>query len=153
MQWNILSNNYTEIRTIYNLNQTAQTSDFHEVRLSSLNFPSLFLTDLLPLPPAEQMILTERNSALVEAWTLAETDLTGTGYNSSDGSSNGWTWDCNLCVPPSLSLSLPVTPPHCHRFSCDTDPPRDLFPLLLDRNDDNDVVAVKRSIFRARRTS
>ncbi|GAA5907935.1 hypothetical protein JCM6882_001532 [Rhodosporidiobolus microsporus] len=63
--WYILSSNYTKIREVYSLNQTAQTSDFHE------------------------FVITENNTALVESWRLAEADLTTAG-----GDGVGWTWDC-----------------------------------------------------------
>ncbi|GAA5824579.1 hypothetical protein JCM11251_000483 [Rhodosporidiobolus azoricus] len=63
--WYILSDNYTEIREVYSLNQTAQTSDFHE------------------------FVITSNNTALVESWRLTEADLTTAG-----GDGIGWTWDC-----------------------------------------------------------
>ncbi|GAA6034623.1 hypothetical protein JCM8097_005428 [Rhodosporidiobolus ruineniae] len=65
--WYILSNNYTKIREVYSLNQTAQTSDFHE------------------------FVLTDNGTALVESWNLAEADLTAAG-----GSGTGWTWSCRF---------------------------------------------------------
>ncbi|GAA6009171.1 hypothetical protein JCM10207_004294 [Rhodosporidiobolus poonsookiae] len=63
--WYMLSSNYTKIREVYSLNQTAETSDFHE------------------------FVITENNTALVESWRLAEADLTSAG-----GDGVGWTWDC-----------------------------------------------------------
>ncbi|GAA5890440.1 hypothetical protein JCM8208_004874 [Rhodotorula glutinis] len=63
--WNILSSNYSLIRTVSSLNQTEDESDFHE------------------------FVLTDNDTALVESWRLTETDLSGAG-----GTTDGWTWDC-----------------------------------------------------------
>ncbi|TNY17271.1 ASST-domain-containing protein [Rhodotorula diobovata] len=63
--WNILSSNYSLIRTVSSLNQTEDESDFHE------------------------FILTDNNTALVESWRVTQTDLTG-----ASGTTDGWTWDC-----------------------------------------------------------
>ncbi|GAA6006543.1 arylsulfotransferase family protein [Rhodotorula paludigena] len=63
--WNILSTNYSLIRTVSSLNQTEDESDFHE------------------------FVITENNTALVESWRTTQADLTGAG-----GDGIGWTWDC-----------------------------------------------------------
>ncbi|GAA5979076.1 hypothetical protein JCM11641_004965 [Rhodosporidiobolus odoratus] len=65
--WYILSNNYTHIRSVSSLNETENTSDFHEI------------------------VITDNNTALVESWLLAEADLTSAG-----GSGTGWTWTCRF---------------------------------------------------------
>ncbi|GAA5852879.1 hypothetical protein JCM8547_004717 [Rhodosporidiobolus lusitaniae] len=65
--WQILSNNYTNIKQVFSLNQTSATSDFHE------------------------FVITENDTALVESWRLREADLTDAGGNGT-----GWTWTCVL---------------------------------------------------------
>ncbi|BGP49044.1 hypothetical protein JCM10450v2_004923 [Rhodotorula kratochvilovae] len=63
--WNILSSNYSLIRTVSSLNQTENESDFHE------------------------FVITANNTALVESWRLTQADLTG-----ANGTTDMWTWDC-----------------------------------------------------------
>lgn len=53
------------MRLSSSLNQTQDTSDFHEFQI------------------------TEDDTALVESWRLAQVDLSSLG-----GPVNGWTWDC-----------------------------------------------------------
>ncbi|KAK4058464.1 hypothetical protein OIO90_000624 [Microbotryomycetes sp. JL221] len=63
--WEVLGQNYSSIRTVDGLNQTADQTDFHE------------------------FVITPNNTALVESWRLLQTDL-----SSVNGPSDGWTWDC-----------------------------------------------------------
>lgn len=73
----------------YSLNQTADTSDFHDFQI------------------------TADNTALVEAWRLVQTDL-----SAVNGPTDGWTFDCVVqevdvavgAVPPkSIPWSLSMT--------------------------------------------
>lgn len=69
LQWNILSTNYSLIGTVQSLNETADTSDFHE------------------------MLISSNNTALVESWRTTQADLSAvSGY--SEGTS--WVYDCVL---------------------------------------------------------
>ncbi|EJT96609.1 hypothetical protein DACRYDRAFT_112558 [Dacryopinax primogenitus] len=63
--WVVLDQSYNVLTTVSSLNQTANTSDFHE------------------------FILTPQNTALVESWRVESADLSPVG-----GPQEGFTWDC-----------------------------------------------------------